>query len=1429
MVTDRGGLQYTIAIRDQFSKAILDFKKGLASAKAEFAAFSKIKKDSGEATKAIKTNTKAIDENRAALKKLDAESKAQAKRERDLNRIRASLRRDEKRQIAEVAAAQRKASQDSLNALRAEQKRVKEIFDQKNRAEKEAARISSSIRKDQARELANQQKQLQAFAAARAKAEREAAKIAAAQKRDEARQRAGDPEFQARQRNLNALKEEAIVRAQITQLRTQAAAQAKAGDLVGASKSLQQVKDLNRSLETTDRSARNVFFTFRRLIGILAVFTIARNVVSSFTQMVAAGIKFNDSITEATISIAGLITATADVRDEFGRSVSAAEELALAQQIARKQVELLRQDALRTTATFEELAQTFQVAVAPGTAAGLDIDEIRKLTVGISQAAAAIGLEQNQLAEEVRSILSGTIQSRTTRIATALGITNADIRRLKETGQLFDFLEQRLSAFDKAAQLAARSTLGGISNLIRGAFGKILGDAAGPLFQNLLKLANDLFDRVLTVRDAVGNIQPNPEVVRAFQEIFEALSRGVDRVRELGSNLGFKGLKDTFKAIGTGLSVAIEFAVGFADTLLTTLQAIVAIVTKVSSTFGLTIKQLGQVAGALGTGLGILVIWKNTLGAIGLGFGNLAGFVRALVPAIDQFLVKMRLAGGASTFIGTQLRAAVIGPVGAFAAALALVLKGFELIASAITGIDLGLKDTVQIITLGILGSLVQALGFFQRLGLQVINVFKEGFNTLAEGATNAVTRGKILIAALTNDQKELQALNDELFQTEQDQDIQRQIRDAQFKVELKDKETQLAAKLLGIENEIAKVVGDRAGETARGEGFDPRFDIAAFDRAAEAARNGKNEFQAFEPIISNAATQVRDLEEAFGELEKQLRSTGIELRSTLSTAGLEGVSGQIAGIFTERDVQLGEDLRKIQTAIKQNAEDINAANARGNARYHERLALGEDTGKQDAESIKLRERLATLAAEDAQGQALISSLFKDREILLEAQQRFEEASLQLALKKAAIVAAQATPGINRENTQAAAEVAVQRTLLELQRLRTDARRAAVVQAQTEIDLSRTQLSISVAQQQAEIEAVRTRAAQATGDEKAALNDLLTALSVKLELEKQSAAAREAGLEITKQEAELVASGSLTEGLARGFEDLAKDLPSKFQAGIELVRSITQSTASFIASAITSAFDPTDDTSLQERIGRFLLGIANQILTTLVEQGIAEAVTSLTTNTAAQSVEITGATTAAGIREASAIALTTASTTEVTNAQIAASIRTASTVAAAAKGGYVKAFAKGGPVFPSLAHMSDRAQGLAGGGRPKHIPASDTVPAWLTPGEFVVNKPTVDRIGVNFFRGLQKGQLAAPRASGPIASHALAQGMAGGGLVSAALDRGQRVHAGSGGRREDVTIVPVQVAGEKELRRQFAGGQAAFLRQLRSNRNTINSILKGGS
>lgn len=165
-----------------------------------------------------------------------------------------------------------------------------------------------------------------------------------------------------------------------------------------------------------------------------------------------------------------------------------------------------------------------------------------------------------------------------------------------------------------------------------------------------------------------------------------------------------------------------------------------------------------------------------------------------------------------------------------------------------------------------------------------------------------------------------------------------------------------------------------------------------------------------------------------------------------------------------------------------------------------------------------------------------------------------------------------------------------------------------------------------------------------------------------------------------------------------------------------------------------------------------------------------------------------------------------------------------------ADGGPVEAKAGGGQVRgggrPSLAHFLGGARGLSGGGlgRPSWIPASDTVPAWLTPGEFVDPVPTVKKYGLDFFEALRARTVsrAAVRAAAGLGPRASSHGRMGAGAFAAGGGvRGVAPGLGSGG----APGVAVVIADESAADRLYAQGPEAFLRAVRRSRSQLRSIL----
>lgn len=146
-----------------------------------------------------------------------------------------------------------------------------------------------------------------------------------------------------------------------------------------------------------------------------------------------------------------------------------------------------------------------------------------------------------------------------------------------------------------------------------------------------------------------------------------------------------------------------------------------------------------------------------------------------------------------------------------------------------------------------------------------------------------------------------------------------------------------------------------------------------------------------------------------------------------------------------------------------------------------------------------------------------------------------------------------------------------------------------------------------------------------------------------------------------------------------------------------------------------------------------------------------------------------------------------------------------------------RAFASGGEVTPggmaSLAHFARGVRGLAAGGRPSWIPSSDTVAAWLTPGEWVQPLRSVAKYGARFMASVQSLQFPADVAAAfsggvsvPTASPSPApRGYASGGSVA-------------GGGMGGTTVLPVFASTPQAMETLLHGGAGTVLERWLNDR-----------
>jgi hypothetical protein len=137
------------------------------------------------------------------------------------------------------------------------------------------------------------------------------------------------------------------------------------------------------------------------------------------------------------------------------------------------------------------------------------------------------------------------------------------------------------------------------------------------------------------------------------------------------------------------------------------------------------------------------------------------------------------------------------------------------------------------------------------------------------------------------------------------------------------------------------------------------------------------------------------------------------------------------------------------------------------------------------------------------------------------------------------------------------------------------------------------------------------------------------------------------------------------------------------------------------------------------------------------------------------------------------------------------------------RGGGVKGYAGGGAI--------DRGWGPAIP-RPSYIPSQDTVPAWLSPGEFVIRREAVNKYGARLFAAFNRGLINPSRILGMTSydlisreSSSMIRGFAGGGSVAtpSASEADSEVLSG-------ISVMPVLVADNSSASQIFSGGRDAF-------------------
>ncbi len=375
---------------------------------------------------------------------------------------------------------------------------------------------------------------------------------------------------------------------------------------------------------------RNVIARIGEIAAGIGLYELFVRALGAVQEMVQTGVQFNSQLELMQLGMKSIVSANTLITDETGKQIEGVDRLRAVQGLVAEQIEKLKVDAIVTTSTFQQLVEAFSVAIGPGLAAGLGLDQIRQLTTAFAQLAGAIGLPTFQLPIEVREILGGTISGARTRLAQVLQIDNETISRWKEQGRLFEELRTRLAPFIDAGRLAG-DTWSGVTSTMQDLKEQILGIVIAPaqefLRQRFLAIRDSLIETrggVITFREGVASaMQTAAATVAATVQAFFAL---VDSIKQIGTVV-----------IGAGSAIAelatIIFTLGGllqpVEALLFALVALSPFIAVLIGFVATSLGPFGLVAVAIGAIVAALTGWNFYQRQVG------DALQQSLQPAID--------------------------------------------------------------------------------------------------------------------------------------------------------------------------------------------------------------------------------------------------------------------------------------------------------------------------------------------------------------------------------------------------------------------------------------------------------------------------------------------------------------------------------------------------------------------------------------------------------------------------------------------------------------------------------------------------------------------------------------------------------------------------------------------------------------------------
>lgn len=302
--------------------------------------------------------------------------------------------------------------------------------------------------------------------------------------------------------------------------------------------------DLQKTLDAASKTQANfdkvsaafdrTMDRIKRTAAAFAAVTLGREALGGLAKIVEEGVRFNSMMEDSKLSVATMLSTAYEYTDKAtGQQATGVEKMNAAMQHAGEIQVKLQKKNLETAATYEQLNRVFAEALPYAIQTGMKVgeDELVEFSATIAKVAKTAMVPLDQLGEEVRSILSGNMRTRNTRlsgiIVSGLGVAdleqaNLKLRKLGQSGEFYGKMMAALKPFLDSVAIS-QGNLTTIFSNFKDVMSMVLGESMLSTFYGLKKALIEVSNYIAPINKETGKIELNKDVVQGFQKIGDAL------------------------------------------------------------------------------------------------------------------------------------------------------------------------------------------------------------------------------------------------------------------------------------------------------------------------------------------------------------------------------------------------------------------------------------------------------------------------------------------------------------------------------------------------------------------------------------------------------------------------------------------------------------------------------------------------------------------------------------------------------------------------------------------------------------------------------------------------------------------------------------------------------------------------------------------